>query len=66
MLYDYVLWAVILGDERVGKSAILSKFSSNIFTDAYKPTPGVTRVDKQIQIQNMTISIQVFDVVSYN
>jgi Ras-related protein Rab-1A len=42
--YDYLFKVVILGDSGVGKSALMLRFSDDMFTESYVSTIGVDYV----------------------
>ena len=38
--YDYYFQLLLVGDEKVGKSSIMSRFAKDIFRSTYTPTMG--------------------------
>jgi small GTP-binding protein len=53
---------VIIGAETVGKSTLLEMYNSGDFHEAYKPTIGISLVNKELQIsKNHKICLCMFD-----
>ncbi|CDS07587.1 hypothetical protein LRAMOSA01536 [Lichtheimia ramosa] len=59
--YDYLFKLVLIGDSGVGKSNLLSRFTTNEFNLESKSTIGVEFATKNIQIDNHTIKAQIWD-----
>ncbi len=58
---DFLLKVVLIGDSGVGKTNLLSRFSSNIFEDNTRNTIGVDFSTHDIQINNKTVKVQFWD-----
>ncbi|CAD8082528.1 unnamed protein product [Paramecium sonneborni] len=52
---------IIVGDPKVGKSAILLRMSSNIFTDLYEATVW-RQTKKKISVNNISINLNITDI----
>lgn len=59
--YDYLFKLVLIGDSGVGKSNLLSQFTSNEFNLESKSTIGVEFATKNIHIESKTIKAQIWD-----
>ncbi|KAI8368210.1 GTP-binding protein [Radiomyces spectabilis] len=59
--YDYLFKIVLIGDSGVGKSNLLSRFTTNEFNLESKSTIGVEFATKNIEIDNHTIKAQIWD-----
>ena len=59
--YDYLLKYIIIGDEEVGKSNLLSHYINDRFTSEYQSTIGVEFRAKNVVIRNTTYRIQMWD-----
>ncbi|ORZ01347.1 ras family-domain-containing protein [Syncephalastrum racemosum] len=59
--FDYLLKLVLIGDSGVGKSNLLSRFTTNEFNLESKSTIGVEFATKNIQIEQDTIKAQIWD-----
>jgi small GTP-binding protein len=59
--YDYLFKLVLIGDSGVGKSNLLSRFTSNEFNLESKSTIGVEFATKNIHIDGKTIKAQIWD-----
>ncbi|KAI9284948.1 GTP-binding protein [Umbelopsis sp. AD052] len=59
--YDYLFKLVLIGDSGVGKSNLLSRFTSNEFNLESKSTIGVEFATKNIVIDGHTIKCQIWD-----
>ena len=57
----YQFQYIVIGDSSVGKTSLISRFSSNTFHQPAQPTLGVDFVNKIIQINNQSINIQIWD-----
>lgn len=59
--YDYLFKILLVGDSGVGKSAILSRYVDEIYTEEFISTVGVDFKIKTIDIHNQVCKIQVWD-----
>ncbi len=59
--FDYLLKYIIIGDEEVGKSNLLSHYIDDRFTSEYQSTIGVEFRAKNVVIRNTTYRIQMWD-----
>ena len=60
-LYEYLFKYIIIGDPSVGKSNLLMKFAHNKFTEEYQATIGVEFAAKNIEFDQKTYRIQIWD-----
>ncbi|SCU86596.1 LAMI_0D02806g1_1 [Lachancea mirantina] len=59
--YDYLFKIVLIGDSGVGKSNLLSRFTSNEFNMESKSTIGVEFATRTIEVENKKIKAQIWD-----
>ncbi|KAI8583889.1 hypothetical protein K450DRAFT_220446 [Umbelopsis ramanniana AG] len=59
--YDYLFKLVLIGDSGVGKSNILSRFTTNEFNLESKSTIGVEFATKNVSIDGHTVKCQIWD-----
>lgn len=59
--YDYIFKVIFLGAASVGKTALLTRFCDDVFTDSYQSTIGIDFRIKTIKIGDQTIKIQIWD-----
>ncbi|KAI9477927.1 MAG: GTP-binding protein [Benjaminiella poitrasii] len=59
--YDYLFKLVLIGDSGVGKSNLLSRFTTNEFSLESKSTIGVEFATKNIEIEKQSIKAQIWD-----
>ena len=59
--YDYLFKYIIVGDTSVGKSNLLMKFANNKFVQEHQATIGVEFGAKNIEFDNQTYRIQIWD-----
>ena len=59
--FDYLLKFIIIGDDVVGKSNLLSHYVHGQFKPEYQSTIGVEFVAKNVVIRNTTYRIQIWD-----
>lgn len=59
--YDNLFKIVIIGDNEVGKSNLLSRFTRNVFDMESKATIGIDFRDRSIEIEGKTIKCQIWD-----
>jgi small GTP-binding protein len=60
-VYDYILKLIIVGDSTVGKSNILSRFTSNHFRASHDLTIGVDFAIKTVSRNNTRYKLQCWD-----
>lgn len=61
MSYNYLFKFIIVGDSGVGKSCILHRFETDDFSNMTPSTVGIEYVRKQLNIDNNTVMVQVWD-----
>jgi Ras-related protein Rab-1A len=59
--YDFLFKIIIIGDSGVGKSALLFRFSDDIYSNNYISTIGVDFKIKTIFIDGKVIKLQIWD-----
>ena len=59
--YDYLLKYITIGSPNVGKSQIVQRFVKNNFNSKYEVTIGVEFGEKNIEIENKILRIQIWD-----
>ena len=59
--FNYLFKYIIIGDASVGKSNILLKYAHNQFKPEYQLTIGVEFGAKNVEINNKTYRIQIWD-----
>lgn len=60
--FDYIMKLVIIGDSGVGKSALITRFSDNLFSPDFAPTVGIDFKIRTITIaNNIKVKLQVWD-----
>lgn len=59
--YDYLFKIVLIGDSGVGKSNLLSRFTTNEFNIESKSTIGVEFATRTIEVENKKIKAQIWD-----
>ncbi|CAA7397441.1 unnamed protein product [Spirodela intermedia] len=59
--YDYLFKVVLIGDSRVGKSNLLSRFTKNEFSAESKSTIGVEFATPSIHVESKVIKAQIWD-----
>jgi Ras-related protein Rab-11B len=52
---------VVIGDHGVGKSNLISRYTTNTFREDSKTTIGVEFGHKVVQVDNKTIKAQIWD-----
>ncbi|MGQ4914299.1 MAG: Rab family GTPase [Candidatus Asgardarchaeia archaeon] len=58
---DYLFKVCMLGDEAVGKTSIVLKYTENRFEESYKMTLGADFATKVIKIDNYRVCLSVWD-----
>ena len=59
--FDYLLKFIIIGDSSVGKTNILSVYKDGTFNEKRQPSVGVEFIAKNIQLDDTTFRIQIWD-----
>lgn len=59
--YDYIFKVIFLGSASVGKTALLSRFCDDVFTDSYQSTIGIDFRIKTIKLGDKSIKVQIWD-----
>mmetsp|Transcript_18175 Transcript_18175/g.46160 ORF Transcript_18175/g.46160 Transcript_18175/m.46160 type:complete len:209 (-) Transcript_18175:448-1074(-) len=59
--YDHLFKLILVGDEAVGKSSILLRFTDNTFNDQQPSTIGVDFKVKMVTVQNTNIKLTLWD-----
>ncbi|CAJ0591613.1 unnamed protein product [Cylicocyclus nassatus] len=59
--YDYFYKVILIGDSGVGKSNLLSRFTSNSFSIDSKSTIAVEFLTKQVTIDDKLAAVQIWD-----
>jgi len=52
---------VLVGDAKIGKSALLNRFAENRYVDKYEPTVGVEFKSKYVDVKGKKAKLQVWD-----
>jgi len=59
--YNYLLKYITIGSPNVGKSQIVQRFIKNNFNPKYEVTIGVEFGEKNIEIEDKILRIQIWD-----
>jgi small GTP-binding protein len=60
---DLLIKIVIVGDSGVGKTCLLNRYYDGSFTESNLMTIGVQFYKKEIEIENKSVTIQIWDTV---
>jgi len=63
--YDYLFKILIIGDQGVGKTALLSRFTRDEFNQNYCGTIGIEFATKTINIDGKAIKLQIWDTAGH-
>ena len=63
MSYDYLFKFIVIGDQGVGKSTLLQRFTDNTFTGNHEPTIGIEFVIRTVEINGKRVRLQIWDTV---
>jgi Ras-related protein Rab-2A len=61
MTYSYLLKLIVIGDQGIGKSNLLKRFSSENFIERHIATIGVEFGARVIKVRNVNLKLQVWD-----
>lgn len=61
--FDYEMKFILVGDIGVGKTSLISRFTTGDYTHDHEITVGVQLGSKTIYINNLTIKLQNWDTV---
>lgn len=56
-----LLKVIILGDSGVGKTSLMNQYVQKKFTKEYKATIGADFLTKEIEIDDKTVTLQIWD-----
>ncbi|KAI6173819.1 Ras-related protein Rab-1A [Aphelenchoides besseyi] len=59
--HDYLFKLLLIGDPNVGKSALMWRYSDRVFSEPYIQTVGVEFKIRTIEIEGITIKLQIWD-----
>jgi len=60
-VFDYLFKVVVVGDCGIGKTSLVQRFKSGLFTDRYTNTIGVDFAMKTVLIEGKRIKLQIWD-----
>ena len=52
---------VVIGDSNVGKTAIINQFEHGRFNESFKPTIGADFSNKEMQLEDRVVMLQIWD-----
>lgn len=58
---DFICKLVVIGDSNVGKSNLLSRYTTNTFKEKSKNTVGVDFGHKMLQIDDKSVKVTIWD-----
>ena len=61
MSYDYLFKLIVIGDQSVGKSTLLKRFTDDTFSTLLQPTVGVEFAVRNVQMNDLTLRLQIWD-----
>ncbi|MHA1409765.1 MAG: Rab family GTPase [Candidatus Odinarchaeia archaeon] len=61
MNYKYIFKIIIVGDEAVGKTCLIKRYTDNIFPTAADQTIGIDFAIKQLTVNESPIKLQLWD-----
>lgn len=57
----HFLKVVVIGNSAVGKTSLIQQFEHSKFTDHFKPTIGADFSNKEIQLEDRVVILQIWD-----
>ncbi len=61
-IHEIALKIVFIGDEEVGKTSLVLRYTENRFTEAYKPTLGADFAIKEINYNGENVKMYLWDI----
>lgn len=58
-LYNYLIKILILGDAKVGKTSLLTRFTDNTFDESHTPTIGIDFKQRLMEVREKIVKIQI-------
>ncbi|MHA1593705.1 MAG: Rab family GTPase [Candidatus Baldrarchaeia archaeon] len=62
---EYVFKVIVVGDERVGKTSIIMRYTENRFPVSYKPSLGSDIAIKVITIKGLRVKLAIWDIAGH-
>ncbi len=59
--HDHLFSIILIGDQMVGKTALMLKFADGQYIENYKATIGIDFKCKKISVNNKVVKLQVWD-----
>ena len=59
--YDEKIKLMVIGETRVGKTALIKKYTKNVFGGAYLTTVGIDFQEKIINVEEKSVKLQIWD-----
>ena len=59
--YEEKIKLMVIGETRVGKTALIKKYTKNVFGGAYLTTVGIDFQEKIINVENKSVKLQIWD-----
>ena len=59
--YDEKIKLMVIGETRVGKTALIKKYTKNIFGGVYLTTVGIDFQEKIINVEDKSVKLQIWD-----
>ena len=59
--YDEKIKLMVIGETRVGKTALIKKYTKNVFGGTYLTTVGIDFQEKIIDVEDKSVKLQIWD-----
>ncbi|XP_077122791.1 ras-related protein Rab-19 [Ranitomeya variabilis] len=59
--FDFLFKIILIGDSNVGKTCVVQRFQSGVFSDKHQNTIGVDFTVKSLNIEGKKVKVQVWD-----